>query len=439
MTRSKQIYAFIIRDLKIIASDKIALFWLIAWPVFWIMLVAYVFAPPGTVSPVKLTVGVVNYDTNVEGLGFTSTHFVEILSNVTYEGSRIFEVKMYNNEAQLISDLKNGKLDAGIVIPANFSLNLTISTAKVKVFVGARDAYSASISYSVVSNFLNEFSRRVGLIKANVTLLYFEEALKYINQSSILPGITPSEFMEAVKEYVYAYIYGIATPLNITYEEVKPEALATRANVIGWYTIGAIGMTFLYTGFSRGATIIYKERAYGTLRRILASPITPSVLIMALMLSSIVILLASALIILLVGIYVVGANIVFNPINPVHWLIPLLLIVAAYMSTGIGFILSLFTKTPESAGSLGTALGLALSFTAGIWFPKTWMPSWLRVIADYFPPTWVIDTIRNIAVYGAGLDGIWVDLIKIVLASITIINIDIAVYRARIRKAITSY
>lgn len=438
MTRSKQIYAFIIRDLKIIASDKVALFWLIAWPVFWIMLVAYVFAPPGTVSPVKLTVGVVNYDTNVEGLSFTSAHFIEILSNVTYEGSRIFEVKMYGSETLLINDLKNGKLNAGIVIPANFSSNLTISTARIKVFIGARDAYSASISYSVISNFLNEFSRIVGLVKANVTLLYFEEALKYVNQS-LTPGVTLSEFMEVVKAHVHAYIYGIAAPLNITYEEVKPEALTTRANIIGWYTIGAIGMTFLYAGFSRGATAVYKERAYGTLRRILASPATPSVLIIALLLSSMVTLLISALIILLVGVYIVGANIVFNPVNPVHWLVPLLLIVAAYMSTGIGFILSLFTKTPESAGSLGTALGLVLSVTAGVWFPKTWMPSWLQTVADYFPPTWVVDTIRSIAVHGAGFDDVWIDLIKILLALITIIHIDIAVYRARIKKVITSY
>ncbi|MEM0246805.1 MAG: ABC transporter permease [Desulfurococcaceae archaeon] len=435
MTWIKQVYAFIVRDLKIVVADKVTLFWLLAWPILWIILVAYIFIPPGATSPVKLAVGVVNYDTEVEGLNFTSAHFVEIMSKVRYGGEQIFNVKNYSDEASLISDLRSGKLDAGIVIPANFSLNLTVGTARMEVFIGARDPYSASISYSVISGFLNEFSHRVGLIKANVTLFYFEESLKYINQSYVLPGTTLSEFVEIIR----AYIYGIASPLNVTYEEVKPEALATRANIIGWYTIGAIGMMFLYMGFSRGATAVYEEKAYGTLRRILASPITPRVLVTALMLSNMVILLVSAPLILLAGVYIAGANISFNPTNPAHWLIPLLLIVVAYMSIGIGLVLSLFTKTLRGGASLGTVLGLVLSFTAGIWFPRTWMPSWLRLVADYFPPTWVIDTIRNIVIYGAGLNDVWIDLAKILLALITVIHVNIAVYKVKIRSVITSY
>lgn len=435
MTWIKQIYAFISRDLKIISSDKVALFWLIAWPMFWLILVAYVFVPPGTVSPVKLTVGVVNQDTDVEGLNITSVHFIEVLANITYRGERIFEVKMYDNESLLINDLKQGKLDCGILIPANFSLNLTISTARIRVFIGARDVYSASISYNVITSFLNEFSRRVGLARANTTLLYFEKSLEYINQTYIQENITLSEFLEIIK----AYVYGIAMPLNITYEEVKPEALTTRANILGWYTIGAIGMTFLYSGFSLGAAAVYKEKAYGTLKRILVSPISPAVLIMALIMSNMIILLISAFTLLLMGVYVIGANILFIPINPVHWLIPILLIASAYISLGIGLVLSLFTKTPYGASTLGTALGLILSFTAGIWFPRTWLPSWLQIIADYFPPTWVIDTIRKIAIYNVSFDDVSIDLVKIGFAIIAVICIDIAVYKARIRKAITSY
>ncbi|MEM0340136.1 MAG: ABC transporter permease [Acidilobaceae archaeon] len=431
----KQIYAFIVRDLKIVIADKVALFWLLLWPILLIMLLTYVLVPPGTTSPIKLAVGVVNYDTEIEGLYLTGVQFVEIMSNVSYRGERIFDVKNYSDKASLISDLKKGKLDVGIVIPANFSSNLTFGTARMDVFIGARDPYSASISYGVINGFLNEFSRRVGLIKANVTLLYFEESLKYINQSHVLPDTTLSELVETVK----TYIYGMALPLNVTYEEVKPEALATRANIIGWYTIGAMGMMFLYAGFSRGATIVYEEKAYGTLRRILASPITPRVLVIALILSNMIVLLLSAPLILLAGVYIAGANISFNPANPVHWLIPILLIIAAFMSIGTGLILSLFVKTLRGGASLGTGLGLVLSFTTGIWFPRTWLPSWLQLIADYFPFTWVIDTIRNIVIYDASLNDIWLDLVKILVALIIVISADIVVYKVKIRNVITSY
>ncbi|MEM1773043.1 MAG: ABC transporter permease [Desulfurococcaceae archaeon] len=101
------------------------------------------------------------------------------------------------------------------------------------------------------------------------------------------------------------------------------------------------------------------------------------VLITALILSSIIVLLISAPIILLAEVYTGGRNISFNPANPAHWLIPLILIAAAFMSIGIGLVLSLFTKTLRGGASLGSALGSVLSFTAGIWFPRTWLPSWL--------------------------------------------------------------
>lgn len=429
----RQIYAFVVRDIKVFLSDKTALFWLIAWPLIWILLTAYIFVPPTTGRlPIRLTVGVVNYD--IDGIDSADMKFIEILSNVTYEGIRIFDVKLYSNESQLVRDLKQSRLDIGIVIPVNFSTDLMARAARLKVLVGAKDVYSASINYGIINGFLNEFSRRIGLAKADTALTYFEKSLEHIDQAA-LPFNTSAPWLSGFAEYVRS----IAAPLNVVYEEVKPEAFTRRENILGWYTIGAIGMMFLYSGFSYGASAIYREKGYGSLRRIVASPITPFTLIVALILSNIVILLVSALLLLLAGIYIAGANILFNPANPVHWLAPLLLVVAAYMSLGVGLTLSLFAKTSYGAGSLGTALGLFLAFTAGIWFPRSWMPQWLQVLADYFPITWVMDTIRNIMVYNMDLDGIWMDLVKIAFALIVIIILNVWVYKVRLKKTITSY
>jgi ABC-2 type transport system permease protein len=424
--KGKQILAFIIRDLKIVFRDKVAVFWLIAWPLIWIYLVAFVFVPPGAGSPIQLDVGIVNKDAPPPGLNFTSEDFVKIMSNVTYKGKRMFNVRLYENETALLDDLKHGRIDAGIIIPSGFSLNLTTGTARIRVLIGAKDLYSASISYGVVSGFLNEFSRRIGLVKARISITYIEQYMGSLGAN------------KSVIEMAKRFIYGIAVPINASYEEVKPETLASRENILGWYTIGGIGMMFLYTGFSAGAAAIYREKSNGTLRRILASPITPGTLIAGLMLSSIVVMLISATILLMAGVYGTGAHIVFDPVNPVHWLVPLLLFIAAYMSVGIGLLLSVFAKTEHSASSLGIALGLLLAFTAGIWFPKSWMPRWAQLLADYSPVTWVMDALRNIMVYNMGFNEIVGALVKIAIASLVILLLDIAVYRARLRKYLVS-
>ncbi len=432
--RSRQILAFIYRDLKLVFTDKIALFWLIAWPLIWVFMVAYIFVPPGAVSPVKLDVGVINNDvsSNTTMSNFTSKDFVEIMENVTYKGEKMFNVIMYNDTGKLEYDLKHGELDAGIIIPEGFSENLTKGIARLEVLIGARDIYSASINYAVIKGFLDEFSKHVGLIRANITISYIEKyAPMYMNQT----GYNNTGFIEFLREYML----GIATPINASYRDVKPEVWMSRENVLGWYVIGGVGMMFLYTGFSQGAAALFKEKRVGTLRRILASPITPGTFLSALILSNIVILVLSAIILIVVGVYGTGAHIVFNPANPAHWLVPVLIFIGALMSLGLGMILSIFAKTEHGADSLGVALVLFLAFTAGIWFPKEWMPEWMQIIANYFPVTWVFDTMRNIMIYDKPLAEITGDLVKIVIGLVMILLIDLVIYKTRIQKYLTTY
>jgi len=418
----RTVLGYLLKELKVFASDRASLFWVVVWPVIWIILVAYVFVPPGSVTPVSIDVGVVNLDLSPQnGLNFTSSSFVEILNSTTYSGSKLFKVRLYNSTETLVDDLKRGRIDAGIVIPENFSAELLLGTARLRVLIGGRDPYSSSVSYAVIGSFINEFSRRVALAKVNASIGYVEKSL------SSIPGY------ERLAEFVVRFMYGVAEPLNASFEEVKPEAYSTRSKVLGWYTLGAVGMMFLYTGFSYGASALYEEKERGTLRRILASPMKPWELVVGIMLSGVASMAISALVALFVGISL-GAHIIFNPADPLHWVATVLLLVGALMSVGIGLALSTLAKTSRGAGGLGTVLGLILSFLAGIWYPKSYMPSWLQTLADVFPPTWILNVVRNILVFGAGFEEVGSDIAKILIALFAVLLLDVAVYRYGLRK-----
>ncbi len=422
--RARQIKAFVKRDLRLVFRDKAAVFWLIAWPLIWVFMVAYVFVPPGSVTPVKLEIGVVNMD---EGSGnFTGRDLIAVLENATYHGDRLFNIHVYNETGEMISDIRRGALDAGMVIPRNFSRNLTVGSARLRVYIGFTDIRSASITQGVLRGFLDEVSTRIGLVKANITIYYMQ---RYMEEGGVY-----NQSRGDLVGFLRRYMIGIAMPLNTSYEEVRPEAFETRETIIGWYTLGAIGMMFLYTGFSQGAAAVYREKEAGTLRRILASPTTPSTLVTAIVLSNLVIFLITAAIVLLAGVYGAGARIVFDPANPAHLLAPILLLDGALLSLGIGMLLSPLAKTSQGASSLGIALGLMLTFTAGIWFPRQMMPAWMSVLAEYFPPTWVFDTLRNIMVYGVGVGEVLGDVAKIAVATLIILIGDVAVYRLRLRR-----
>ena len=120
--------------------------------------------------------------------------------------------------------------------------------------------------------------------------------------------------------------------------------------------------------------------------------------------------------------------------NPAHWLAIILLILVSIMVIGIGMILSLIARTTESASNLSVVLGLMLAFMAGIWFPKSWLPNWMRFLADIFPATWAIDGIRSALVYGATAAELMPTFLKVLAAAIISYLIGVFAYKKTLRK-----
>lgn len=58
------VFAYVLKDVKMFIGDRAAVFWVVVWPIIWIILVAYVFVPPGSVTPVSIDVGIVNLDSS---------------------------------------------------------------------------------------------------------------------------------------------------------------------------------------------------------------------------------------------------------------------------------------------------------------------------------------------------------------------------------------
>lgn len=121
-----------------------------------------------------------------------------------------------------------------------------------------------------------------------------------------------------MKEYVKIFFIGIAEPVKAVIEEIKPEAFIDRSSIIGWFTIGAIGMMFLYGGFNWGALIIVEEKEKRTLKRLLSTPVSEMELLIGKTISGVIVLGLSALVALFTGVFLCGAKILWNPLNTMH-------------------------------------------------------------------------------------------------------------------------
>ncbi len=422
-----RIKAFAAAELKTTFRERGVVFWMIIWPVLLTLMVAYVFIPPGLGSPVTLDLGVVNLDTS--DAPFNGTSFVAVLKEVEFNGTKLFNVKEYGNESSLLEDLRKGKLDAGIVIPEGFGRNLTFSQASLKVYVSADNPYSSQINKGFMQAFLSEFSKRVAIIKVNTALNY---SMNYVPENVTL---TFGDHNVSLRDFMRAFFIGLAVPINASIEDVTPEAIKDRPSVIGWYTIGAIGMVLLYGGFTTGALAVHADKERGTLRRILSTPATIADMLAGKTLAGIITLAISSVAVIATGV-AVGAKFMWSPTNPVDWLVVAHLLMVALMTIGIGMLLAVPARTARGASSLGTSLGLILAFTTGVWFPKEWMPGPMRMVADVSPITMSLDVVRKIMIWRATPQEIMGPTLIVAAFTIAVFAAGVMTYNRMIRKLI---
>ncbi|MEM0025341.1 MAG: ABC transporter permease [Zestosphaera sp.] len=412
--KTSVIKALIVKDLKETFRDKNAVFWMIAWPLIWLVLTAYILIPPGLDQPKSMSLGLINYDVS-SSFPVNGSVLVRALEEAQYKGVKLFNVKIYEDRAPLIEDIKKGRIDAGIIIPENFGENLTLGQAALEVYVGAKSVQSAQINRYMLEKFIEEFSKVAS--EEKITWM-----MKFI----------PEEYVPL--DIVERFLRGLAKPINATFIEVLPEALISREAWIGWYTIGAIGMTMLYSGLNIGSTALLEEKQKGCLRKILASPTTPSELILGKILSGILSLSVISVVIIVFGVFVCKAKIYWNPLRVEHWVVPAMFLVLASLSLGMGSILSLGVRSVRGASSLSVSLGLILAFLTGIWFPREWFPEWMRVLAYYSPATWAVDVIRYVIVFEAEPAEVAHYIIGATLTTLVVLFIGIVIYERMLRK-----
>jgi len=426
----KAIKAFILKELKITFRERETVFWIFAWPLIWILLAAFVFIPPTVDQPITLKVGIVNYDIN-STYPFNGTYFTNILSEIEYRGVKLFEVTEYLNETKMVEDIRKGKLDGGFVIPEGFGEKVIIGQSNLTVYIGARDIQRAQISEAILKGFIERMNKDISMRKVNETMKYIVYFAK-----EYVPAMNfslPSKVNMTWIEFVRMWYTGLALPIDATFKSVKPQVLTSRETIVGWLTIGAIGMVMLYTGFTIGSIMAVAEKERGTLRRLLASPASSTDMLIGKTIAGIVTLGLASLFSIAVGIGC-GARILWNPFKLEYWLVPLIFTLIALFTIGIGMLLSLIAKTSRGASSLSVILGLMFAFLAGIWFPKWWFPSWMRILADIFPATWGIDAIRSIIVYEMELKEVLPSILGIAVASAISYALGILAYKRLLRK-----
>src|SRR6185295_18197100 len=280
--------------------------------------------------------------------------------------ARTFETIDYSDSGQALNDLRNGRINGVLTIPAGFSERvLDRNQPRIALIEDNTDGFVSSAMIGSVN----------GLVAA-----YNEPTLK--SRTNAQPRL---EIVE-----VYPYVPYI-------------QYLLPGSTVMSIFMMVMIG----------GGIIFIDDRARGLHEGYLVTPITKLELIAGFNLSGTVKAVMAGSVLMTLGSVIAGVP---NPFEPVRMLrVFLVIVVSSLALVSMMFLLMVRVTDPLTPRAIFGVLNTLLFFPSGAVYPQQAFPGWMQAIAKVDPFTYIVHALKNLMLKNTGFGAISFDLIYLTL------------------------
>ena len=175
---------------------------------------------------------------------------------------------------------------------------------------------------------------------------------------------------------------------------------------IDFFIPGILAMSIMNSGVIGLSTAFTSFREKGILRRIKVTPFALWKFILARIVAQMVVILATSVILVGIGILVWGLTVRGNIL-----LIVGVIAVGSLAFLAIGYAISSIARNTETAASYANLVTFPMLFLSGVFFPVGDMPGWLQPVVDVLPLRYLVDALREPMMYGRGIGATWIDLL----------------------------
>ena len=194
----------------------------------------------------------------------------------------------------------------------------------------------------------------------------------------------------AVDELNFA-ITGAERIVTLTEEEVEARDLG----YIDFLMPGVIGMAIMQLGLFSVAFSFVTMKREGVLRRLLATPLDPTSLLIAQVITRLMVVIIQTVILAAVAVLLFGAEFAGN-----FFAVLLAAAMGGAVFLAMGFAVSGWARTEQQAAPLANIVSLPMMFLSGVFFSREVLPGILQRITDYLPLTYLVEAIRGMTVEG---------------------------------------
>ena len=186
---------------------------------------------------------------------------------------------------------------------------------------------------------------------------------------------------------------------------VVEEVAGRDLGYIDFLVPGILGLTIMQLGIFSVAFGFVQLKTTGTLRRLFATPTSPSYFLSAQVSSRLIIALIQVLILLGVGLWF-GVQLVGSVV-----VVLALSVLGSIVFLAMGYGVAGWAKNENQAAPVANLIALPMMFLSGSFFPREAMPEVLQEVTRFLPLTYLNDALRAVINDGAGLDVIGTDVI----------------------------
>jgi len=298
----------------------------------------------------------------------------------------------YLSLSGLSAAISNGDVQAGAVIPYDFSRNLQRGhTAEVQFLLNAMDANSATIAQAYAEGVLAQFN--LGVAASGIHARFSQIAAPDISRRG-----------QVLLQPAFLYNPGL---------------------VSSWFTLtGVFGLLLILNGSLVSSATMVKERERGTMEQLLMSPATTTEIIIAKIMPLFFFLCLMALFATML------MKVVFHvPFNGSFLLVFASAALCVLCGIGIGTVIATFTKSAEQALLTSFFVNPPMSSLSGALTPVEAMPHWMQPLTRFNPIFHFGVIARAVMLKGSGFDTLWPNFLA--LALFTFVLVSLSVWRFR--------
>jgi ABC-2 type transport system permease protein len=286
----------------------------------------------------------------------------------------------YDNEVQAREDVRNGKIQGAVIIPAQYSkMVYEKNHPRIALIVDNSDNFMSST-----------FEEKM------------TEVTNALNQPDVSPRLLQRTALEVVELYPYIEYMKYLLPGSIT--------LAMFVSVM-------IGGGMLYID----------DKARGVHEGYLVTPITKSELVFGLNGAGAIKAVMTGVVITVVGSLASGVGTIFNPGTMMGLMMMIVLTSVAFNT--MMFLMMVRIEDPLVPRAIFGILNTLLFFPSGSIYPVEAFPAWLRAIAKVDPFTYAVHGFKSLLLKEAGLGAIVPDMIYLSIFAVVTLALAVPLFK----------